>query len=107
MSHGKSFHRWQIYAHGSFKVDVCHLILEVVDEFSSVDVKAFLIGLVGNTIFDLRAKHHLVAAHKIKHDIFQCGLKSLWVNQVEINEVIGGDLDSFVSFDEVNESTNL
>jgi hypothetical protein len=78
-----------------------------VDESSSVDVEALLVRLISDTIFDFRAKHHLIAPHKIKHDVFKFGLEGLWVDQVEIDEVVGGDLDSFVSFDEVNESTNL
>ena len=78
-----------------------------MNESPTVNVEAFLIRLICDSIFDFGAKHHLIATHKIKHDVFKFGLKSYWVNQVEIYDVIGGDLDSFVSFDEVNESTDL
>lgn len=76
-------------------------------ELSSVDSKGFLVSLVGNTISDSGTEHHLVAAHEVEHDVLEGWLESLWVNQIEVHLIIGGDLDPFVSFDEVDEASHV
>ena len=73
--------------------------------FAPVDIEAFLILLVRDAIPNLASKHHLIAAHVVVHDVLELWHKGLFVNQVEVNILIGGDLNSYVSFDEVNETT--
>jgi len=78
-----------------------------VDEFPSVNVEGPLIGLVSNTILDFGTKHHLIASHEIVHDIFKRWLESLWVNQIEVDELVSGDLNPFISLDKINETSNF
>lgn len=78
-----------------------------MDEFPSVNVERSLVGLVGDTVLDFGAKHHLVAAHEVVHDIFKRWLEGLWVDQVEVNELVSGDLDPLVSFDKVDEASDF
>jgi len=74
---------------------------------SSEDVKTSLVCFVGDTISDFGAEHHLIAAHKVVHHILQRRLKSLFVDQIEEYLEIGGDLDSDVSFDVVDEAPTV
>ena len=78
-----------------------------MDKLSSVNSKSFLIRLVSDTISHSRTKHHLIATHEVEHDIFQSWLKSLRVDEIEVNLIIRGYLDSLVTFDEVNEASNI
>lgn len=78
-----------------------------MDVFPSVNVERPLVGLVGNTILDFGAKHHLVAAHEVVHDVFERWLEGLWVDEVEVNELVSGNLDPLVSFDEIDETSDL
>jgi len=78
-----------------------------VDELSSVNSESFLVGLVSDTVFHFGSEHHLVASHKVEHDVFQSRLERLWINQIEIDLVVSCHLDTFVSFDEVNETSDI
>jgi len=78
-----------------------------MDELSSIDSKGFLICLIRDSIFDLGAEHHLITSHEVSHDVFESWLESLWVNQVKVDLVISGDLDSFVTLNEEDESSCL
>ena len=78
-----------------------------MNESPTINIKALLIGLVGDAVFDFGAKHHLVAAHEIEHDVLKGRFESLGVDKVEVDQVISGDLDSLISFDEVNESSDF
>ena len=75
-------------------------------KFSSVDVEAPLVGLIGNSIPDSAPEHHLIAAHIVVHAVFELWHKSLLVDKIEVNQLICGHLDSDVTFDEVNETTD-
>jgi hypothetical protein len=75
-----------------------------MDEFSSVDIKRLLIGFVGNAISYFASKHHLTAVHIVEHYVFEYWLKSDRVDEVKVNFFISGDLNSLVSFNEVNHS---
>lgn len=72
-----------------------------------VDVKASLVLLVGDGVSLLGANHHLVAHHVVVHHVLQSGLESLWVDQVEIDELVSCDLNPHVTFDEVDEASNV
>lgn len=74
---------------------------------SSKNIKTLLILLVRNAIANLAAKHHLVALCKIVHRILQFRHIRLLINKVKVNHLVGGDLDSNVTFDEVDETTHL
>jgi len=76
-------------------------------ELSSIHGKGFLVSLIGNTISDSGTEHHLVAAHEVEHDILEGWLESLWVNQIEVHLIVSGNLDPFVSFNEVDEASHI
>ena len=73
-------------------------------KLSGVHFKASLIGLVGNAVPHSTSKHHLIAAHEVVHDIFQRWHLRNRVNQVEVDLLVHGDLDSDVALDEVDEA---
>ena len=72
-----------------------------------IDLKIFLVCLICDAISDLGSKHHLVAVHEVVHDIFESWYKCDGVDKVEVNFFVGGNLDSLISFDEVDESAVL
>lgn len=63
-------HGFDGQASGAVEVHLYHVLSEIVDELSSVDVKGFLICFVGDAISHFTAKHHLTAVHVIEHDVF-------------------------------------
>ena len=69
----------------------------------TVDVEAELVCLVGDAVADFGAKHHLVALHVVVHHVLETGLVSHRINQVEVDVLVGGDLDSLVALYEVDE----
>ena len=75
-------------------------------KFSAVDVKTSLIGLIGDSIPDSAPEHHLIAAHIVVHAVFKLWHKSLLVDKIEVNQLICGHLNSDVTFDKVNETTD-
>jgi len=78
-----------------------------MNELSSVNSKCFLIGLVSDTISDLGTEHHLVASHEVEHDIFQGWLERFWVDEIKVYLIVSGYLNSLVTLDEVNETSNI
>ena len=76
-----------------------------MDIASSIDVKCSLVGLVSNAIAHAGAKHHLVAAHVVKHDVFKDGHEGLLVYQVEEDLFVRCHLNTNVTFDVVNETS--
>lgn len=74
---------------------------------SSVDVKRALVRFVGDAIPDSASKHHLRTAHEIEHYIFKNWLKSLWINQEEVNVLVCGDLNSLIALDKVQKSSDV
>lgn len=67
--------------------------------FPFVDLETFLVGLESDTVANIPSKHHLSAVHIVVHDIFKFWLQSLFINQVEEDLIISGDLQSLVSLD--------
>ena len=92
---------------GTFVVLVGDWNLEVVLILSSVDDERFLVGLVSDTVSNLGTKHHLRAVHVVIHNILKLWHESLLVNEVEVDLVIGSDLDSDISLDIVNETSRV
>jgi len=74
---------------------------------SSINIKAALIRLESYTISHFWAKHHLAAVHEVEHYVFQFGLKRFFINEIEINLIIRGNLDSNISFDVVDKTSNV
>ena len=71
---------------------------------SGIDAEVLLAGLVGDTVLDFSAKHHLVAFHEVNHDIFE-----FWrtiTDSIEENLLIGNDLNPNITFDEVQETSD-
>ena len=68
---------------------------------SLIDVKTGLFLFIGYAKSNLGPEHHLGALHIIKDGVFEHGLKTLWIDEVEINFLVGNDLESFVALDVV------
>jgi hypothetical protein len=77
-----------------------------VHELSPIHSKSFLICLIGDTVFDFRTEHHLIAAHEVSHHILKSGLECFWVNEIEVDLIVSGNLDSLVAFDKENEASS-
>lgn len=74
---------------------------------SSIDRKTLLVSLVCDTVSNFGPEHHLIASHEIEHNVFKGWHERLLVDQVKIDLLIRGDLNSDVSFDVVDESSYL
>lgn len=72
-----------------------------------VDLKSWLVGLKGNTISYSCTKHHLGALHKVEHAILQLGHERLLVDLIEVDFLIGGNLDSNVASNEVDLTSHV
>jgi len=81
--------------------------LIVVNIAPPVYVKCLLIGLVGDAVLDARTEHHLVATHEVKHDILERGLKRLLVDQVKVDVIVRGNLDSNIALDVKDEASDV
>ena len=69
ISHDIGIDRWKILAKSTLVVFGIRVNLEVVIVFTSVDLEAWLISLVGDTESNSGSKHHLGALHGVIHDI--------------------------------------
>lgn len=56
--------------------------------FTPKNVETLLVLLVGDTVADFAAEHHLVATCEIIHHILQLWHISLFVNLIEIDQLI-------------------
>lgn len=90
----------------TLEVVTLHRNNEVVLIPSTVDPKAALVGFVGDAVTDTRSEHHLVAAHVVRHDILELGQQGLRIHEVEVDLVVGGDLDTLVAAYEVDEASD-
>ena len=72
-----------------------------------VDIKRLFISLVGDSVLDLGAKHHLRAVHEVVHHVFQLWHQGFPVNDVEVDLSIRRDLDSNVTLDVVDETSEV
>ena len=79
----------------------------------SIDGKTPLVGLVSDTVLHFRAEHHLSAVHVVEHDVLKDRLQMLFgvfiilLDQVEVDELVSGDLDPDVSLNIVDEPSSL
>lgn len=74
---------------------------------SLVNSEAWLVVFESDTVSDLSTEEHPGALHKVVHDILQNGLKRLLVDEVKVDFLISGDLESNVTSDEVDGSSGL
>lgn len=79
---------------------------EIVFIFTGVNAEVLLADLVSDAVFDGRAEHHLVAFHEVDHGVLKLGFIIL-VQSVELDVVIGDNLDSLVAFDEVYKASDV
>ena len=76
-------------------------------KFPTVDIKGSLIWLVGDAVPYSFAKHGLVAAHVIVHNVFKIGHECLLIDEIKVNQLIGGNLNSDVTFNVIDEASHL
>jgi hypothetical protein len=67
----------------------------------------WLISFESDTIPHSRTEHHLRALHKVVHTVLKSWHEGLFVDEVKIHFLIGGHLDSDVTFDEVDLASRL
>ena len=61
--------------------------------------ESFIVHFVADSKSYSPAEHHLLAIHVVVHAVFQLRHESLLVDEVEVNQFLGGNLDSNVAFD--------
>lgn len=76
-------------------------------EFSAVDIKTLLIGFVSYTISDFGTEHHLITVHVVRHNIFQYGFEGVFVDQIEVDFVVRGNLNSDIALDIIDKTTHF
>ena len=64
-----------------------------------VDVQALLLLFKGDTESNLGTKHHLCAFHIIVYCVFEDGLESLRIHQIEVDLIVGNNLESLITLD--------
>lgn len=69
------------------------------------DIERLLIRFECYTISHSTAKHHLGAVHEIVYNVFQSRFKSLGINEINIDFLISGDLNPFISLNEEYETS--
>lgn len=102
LTHDVGVHRSKIGSSGTLVVVLSDAHLEVVVELSGVDLESRLVSLVGDTVSNLGAEHHLGALHEVVHDVLEPGHASLLVDHVEVDLLVCHDLDSNVASNEVD-----
>ena len=75
---------------------------QAIWKFSLENTKTFLVHFVRDAIFDPFSNHHLAAAHKIVHYVFQSGFESVQVYQIEVNVVLSRYLEPVSVLNVVN-----
>jgi len=76
-------------------------------ELSSVNIEGPFIGFICDAISYFWAKHHLVAAHVVVQNVLKGRHESFFVNKIEVNNLISCNLDSNVSFDVIDKSSDF
>ena len=74
---------------------------------SPVDVEAFVSDLVGDSIPHFASEHHCAAPHVVVHDVLQNWLTSILFNQIKKDLFICRYLNSHITLDVVNETTDV
>mmetsp|Transcript_2923 Transcript_2923/g.4510 ORF Transcript_2923/g.4510 Transcript_2923/m.4510 type:complete len:210 (+) Transcript_2923:3004-3633(+) len=100
-------HRRELQAHRPLKVLLLDRNLEVVPVLPPINVEAPLVHLVRDTVANLGPEHHLVAAHKVLHNVIEDGLQSVFIDHIEVNLLISYYLDTDVPTNIVNETAQL
>lgn len=79
--------------------------LEIMQVSPSINLEGPLVCLITDTVFHFWSKHHVITAHVVEHDIFQSWFQGIFVNKIKENFFVGGDLDSHVTLDVINETS--
>ena len=69
-------------------------------------VEAPLPILVGDAILDLWSNHHLDTVHEVIHHIVETWLQCLQVDDVKVNFLFCGNLDTNISLDVEQEASD-
>lgn len=104
VSNEENVHRLNIQSQRPLEILIWKVGHEVVSVFSSIDREILLIRLVGDTVSNFSAEHHLVASHEVYHDILK-----LWrtiIYSVKEYLLICDDLDPHVTLDKVYEASD-
>lgn len=80
---------------------------KVVHVFPLVYIEAFLVGLVSYAISNSPTKHALGTLHVVVHYVLKVWLKSFFVNQIEVDVVLSGNLDSDITSDEEDKTSDF
>ena len=92
---------------GTFPYTVIDTDSKVVHVLSLVDVEASLVLLKGDGVSFHGTNHHLIAHHIVVHDVLKCWFKGLLINEVEVDELICGNLNPHIASDEIDESSYI
>jgi len=71
-----------------------------VDGSSGPNAEVWLVDLEGDAESHSGSEQHLGALHEVEHHVFKPGQEGFIVDDVEVNELVRGDLDPDVSSDE-------
>jgi hypothetical protein len=74
--------------------------------FGPKNIEGPLSILVSDAILHFRTNHHLDTVHEVIHHIVETWLQGLQVDDVEVHFLLGGYLDSYVTFDVEQEATD-
>lgn len=74
ISDQEDVHGYDVQTERTLVVGSRNLGFEIVLIFTGVHAEVLLPNLVGDAVFDRRAKHHLVTLHEVDHGVLQLGL---------------------------------
>ena len=76
-------------------------------ELPLVHLEPWLVSLVGDTVPNFGAEHHLRALHEVVHTVLEGWFACVLINQVKVNLLVRGDLDTNISLDEVDLTSHV
>ena len=91
----------------SFQVFRFNINFEIVLIFSCVDIKTSGVSFVSNTISDFTSEDQTATLHVVVHHVFKHWSEFFVVYEVEENFLIGCDVNSDVTFDEIKQTLML
>ena len=76
-------------------------------ELPGKDLEVRLVSLEGDSVPDFATEHELGRIHEVIHHILEIWLESLLVDDVEVDFLIGSDLNSNIALDEVDLASHV
>lgn len=92
----------EIGSNGSFPVPVIYCNLEIMIILSSVNHKSRLVLSISHAKSFQWTKHHLCSLHEVVHNIFKLWHQCFLINDIEVNLIFTHNLNTDITFDEVN-----